>query len=154
MLPSQKRILKRNDGFKELVLTCFGECVNDEHERLYPLKTKSEIDKVLKAENEENGISEPEEGYYVLPAEDERLFVFILAQLKNNIFINPASQFEAKPHFIEAILAMFKLDDDDITYTPLIEGKVDYNNYVDWDESTAIIKAKIIDSEFLYGLAL
>ncbi len=59
---------------------------------------------------------------------------------------------EARSEHIEAVLATFnELSDDDIVY--LNDGS-DLNNYVDWDLSKPIIKAKIISSEYLYGLAL
>jgi len=45
MLPSKERILKTNDGFKELVLTAFGSCVRQEHSRLYPDYVKEQESK-------------------------------------------------------------------------------------------------------------
>jgi diketogulonate reductase-like aldo/keto reductase len=131
MLPSQEKILKRNTDFKELVLSCFCKCIETEHNR---------VKDILEAEREDH---------------DQRLYEWTLRQFKGNTIINNQFPKEARPEHIEAVLAMFdELADDDIKYMPLVEGKADLNNYVDWDLSKPLIKAKIIASEYLYGLAL
>jgi hypothetical protein len=148
MLPSKERVLKTNDGFKELVLTCFGSCVRQEHSRLYH-------DYVKEQESQAQGLSEGMEGFFVMPDHEKRLFDWILKQLKSNEIINPQSAKQAKPHHIEAVLAMFDdSESDDLIYIEIPEGKeVDLNNLVDWDKSKSIIMNKILESEFLYGLA-
>ena len=137
MLPSQEQILKRNTGFKELVLSSFTKAGEEELARVKSLIANA-------------GES------YVMPDHEDRLYLWLTNQLKNNIIINPSAPLEAKSQYVHAVLALFnELDDDDIEYTAIPEGeKVDLNNYVDWDLSKQIIKAKIIDSEYLYGLAL
>ena len=148
MLPSKERILKRNDGFRELVLSCFGSCVEQELARVKPL--------LIQAETEAQDENITEEEKYTLPDYELRLYNWIKKQLKNSDIINPSSPLQAKPQFIEAVLAMF--DDtagDDIKYAEITEGgKIDLDNYVDWDLSKPIIMNKIISSEYLYGLAL
>lgn len=158
MLASQKKILKRNDGFKELVLTCFGDLVTEEHARLYQLYTMQLEAEAQKKKDESNSTEPPEEGYYSMPDHEKRLFDWLLTQLKSNIFINPSKPLEAKAHHVEAVLSMFlsgDADGEDIEYMEVKEGEnVNLNDYVNWDKSLPIIKAKILASEYLYGQSL
>lgn len=151
MLPSREKILKRNAGFKELVLSCFGSCVEQEHKRVKPLTILAAEHEVMKA----NGQAEPTDGWYELPVHEERLFNWIIKQVKTNTFIEPTRPLEARAHHVEAVLALFNDEqDDEIVYVQVEEGKQpDLNNYVDWDKSKPIIMKKIIDSEYLFGLA-
>ena len=73
MLPSTEKILKRNDGFKELVLSCFGSLINQEHARLYPKVSKHNL--TIK-----DSLSVGDENYLVLPDYELRLFDWLLKQ--------------------------------------------------------------------------
>jgi hypothetical protein len=156
MLPSKEKILKRNDGFKELVLSCFGSLINKEHARVYALNEQAAQAAAQKAEDEaaDPPTAPPVEGYYTVPDYETRLFNWLLKQLKSSDIINQNSQLQAKAHYVEAVLAMFDdAAEDDIKYLPQGE-QIDLNEYVDWDLSKPIIMNKILESEYLFGLSI